>query len=56
MVSATQQTSRIRKRKARAAGSRRKREGRANGTPAFAIHVPGYDPKAADAPKSADKK
>jgi hypothetical protein len=56
MVSATQQTSRIRKRKSRAAGARRKRDARANGTPAFAIHVPGYDPKAPDALKSAAKK
>jgi hypothetical protein len=49
MVSSTQQYSRIRKRKAATAGKRNKREKRANGTPAFAIHPAGYNPKAADA-------
>jgi len=49
MVSLTQQYNRIRKRKSRRAGTRRKREMRANGTPAFPIHLEGYDPKAADA-------
>lgn len=49
MVSVTQQSSRIRKRKARRAGTRRKREMRAHGTPAFPIHPQGYDPKAPDA-------
>jgi hypothetical protein len=49
MVSATQQTFRIRRRKARTAGKVRKRHERANGTPAFPIHPAGYDPKAADA-------
>ncbi len=53
MVSATQQTQRIRGRKARRAGSRRKREERAQGTPAFAIHPQGYNPKAADAKPAA---
>jgi hypothetical protein len=52
MVSSTQQTSRIRKRKARSAGTRRKRTERTHGTPAFAIHPEGYDPKAADAKKT----
>jgi hypothetical protein len=49
MVSATQQSFRIRRRKARTAGTRRKRDERAHGTPAFAIHPVGYDAKAADA-------
>ncbi len=49
MVSATQQSSRIRRRKARTCGTRRKRFERAHGTPAFAIHPEGYDLKAADA-------
>jgi hypothetical protein len=49
MVSSTQQFTRIRKRKARKAGIRRKREMRASGTPAFPIHQAGYDQKAADA-------
>ena len=49
MVSATQQSFRIRRHKARTAGTRRKRFERAHGTPAFPIHQEGYDPKAADA-------
>jgi hypothetical protein len=49
MVSATQQSFRIRRHKARTCGTRRKRFERAHGTPAFAIHPAGYDPKAADA-------
>jgi hypothetical protein len=49
MVSATQQTQRIRARKARRAGTRRKRDERAHGTPAFPIHPEGYDSKAPDA-------
>jgi hypothetical protein len=49
MVSATQQSFRIRRRKARACGTQRKRDERAHGTPAFAIHPEGYDPQAADA-------
>ena len=49
MVSATQQTERIRARKARRAGTARKRATRAHGTPAFPIHQAGYDAKAADA-------
>ena len=56
MVSATQQTQRIRQRKARTAGSRRKRIERAHGTPKFPIQPEGYDPKAPDAPKAASKK
>ena len=54
MVSSTQQFSRIRKRKARRAGTRRKREMRAHGTPKFPIHLEGYDPKAPDAPRTAE--
>jgi len=49
MVSATQQSSRIRKRKTTTAGKRNKRTLRAIGTPKFAIHPEGYNPKAADA-------
>ena len=56
MVSATQQSERIRRRKARTAGTRRKRAERAHGTPAFPIHQEGYDAKAADALPSKDKK
>jgi hypothetical protein len=52
MVSSTQQYSRIRKRKATTNGKRNKRERRAMGTPAFAIHPEGYSPKAADAKPS----
>lgn len=53
MVSATQQTERIRGRKSRRIGSRRKRFERAHGTPAFPIHQEGYDAKAADAQPAA---
>lgn len=49
MVSATQQSSRIRRHKARTNGTKTKRKNRAHGTPAFPIHLEGYDPKAADA-------
>jgi hypothetical protein len=49
MVSSTQQTFRIRRRKARTAGTQNKRYNRAHGTPAFPIQPEGYDPKAADA-------
>jgi hypothetical protein len=49
MVSATQQTFRIRRRKARTAGTARKRDARAHGTPAFPIQPEGYNPAAADA-------
>lgn len=49
MVSATQQTERIRLRKSRSAGSRRKRLERSHGTPKFPIHPAGYDPTAPDA-------
>jgi hypothetical protein len=53
MVSATQQTQRIRKRKARRSGTTRKRTERAHGTPAFPIHPAGYDPSASDARREA---
>jgi hypothetical protein len=53
MVSATQQSSRIRRRKHRTAGKRRKREERAHGTPKFAIHPEGYTTTAADAKPAA---
>lgn len=53
MVSATQQTERIRKRKARRSGTDRKRQERAHGTPAFPIHPAGYDPSAPDARREA---
>ena len=55
MVSSSQQFERIRKRKATTNGKRNKRERRALGTPAFAIHPEGYDAKAADAKKPAAK-
>ncbi len=50
MVSSTQQHERIRKRKQTTSGKRNKRTRRKLGTPSFPVHVPGYDPKAADAP------
>ena len=49
MVSATQQSFRIRRHKARTAGTRRKRDERAHGTPRFAVHPEGYDSTAPDA-------
>lgn len=52
MVSSTQQHERIRKRKATTNGKRNKRERRANGTPAFAIHPEGYSTTAADSKKA----
>ena len=56
MVSATQQSSRIRKRKSTTNGKWNKRDRRANGTPAFAIQPEGYDVNAADAKKPAAPK
>lgn len=50
MVSATQQSSRIRKRKSRRGGTTNKRELRAHGTPKFPIHLDGYNSAAPDAP------
>jgi hypothetical protein len=56
MVSATQQTERIRRRKARRAGTVRKRHERAHGTPKFPIQPEGYDTSAADArPQAAEQ-
>lgn len=49
MVSSTQQFDRIRKRKATTNGKSNKRARRRLGTPAFAVHPEGYNPKAADA-------
>ncbi len=51
MVSSTQQHERIRKRKKTTQGKRNTRALRRLGTPSFPVHVEGYDPKAADAPK-----
>jgi hypothetical protein len=56
MVSSSQQFERIRKRKMTTNGKRNKRERRRLGTPAFSVHVEGYDPKAADAPRKAAEK
>jgi hypothetical protein len=53
MVSSTQQFERIRKRKMTTNGKRNKRERRRLGTPAFPVHVEGYDAKAPDAKKAA---
>jgi hypothetical protein len=53
MVSSSQQYERIRKRKMTTAGKRNKRDSRRLGTPAFPIHVEGYDAKAPDAKKPA---
>lgn len=55
MVSSTQQFTRIRKRKMTTNGKRNKRERRRLGTPAFSIHIEGYDASAADAKKPAQK-
>jgi hypothetical protein len=52
MVSATQQTSRIRARKAKKSGAATKRQNRKSGTPPFPVHPAGYDATAADAKKS----
>jgi len=49
MVSSTQQSQRIRKRKQTTNGKANKRARRAEGTPAFAVHPEGYDASAADA-------
>jgi len=53
MVSATQQTSRIRARKAKRNGAGSRRENKKNGTPAFPVHLEGYDPQAPDAKPAA---
>lgn len=54
MVSSTQQHERIRKRKMTTSGTRNKRDRRRIGTPAFPVHVEGYNPKAPDAKKPTD--
>ena len=54
MVSSSQQFERIRKRKMTTSGKRNKRERRALGTPVFPVHIEGYDPNAADAPRKTD--
>ena len=61
MVSATQQSFRIRRRKARKNGVKTKRYNRAHGTPKFPVHPEGYSAAAADAkpaaqPAAAEKK
>jgi hypothetical protein len=53
MVSATQQTGRIRRRKSTTNGKANKRARLITGTPAFAVHPAGYDPQAPDAKKPA---
>jgi hypothetical protein len=55
MVSATQQTSRIRARKAKKAGNDTKRTNRKSGTPPFPVHPAGYDASAPDAKPAAKK-
>jgi hypothetical protein len=52
MVSSTQQFERIRKRKQTTSGKRNKRERRALGTPAFAIHPEGYPANKPDSKKT----
>jgi hypothetical protein len=52
MVSSSQQFERIRKRKQTTNGKRNKRDRRRLGTPAFPVHVDGYDASAPDAKKS----
>ena len=49
MVSYTRQTTTRREIRAKGAGRAAKRARAKAGTPAFPIHPPGYDPKAADA-------
>lgn len=55
MVSSTQQTSRIRRRKSATNGKKGKAENRKNGTPPFPIHPEG-SPTAKPAAKAAPKK
>lgn len=52
MVSLTQKVRRIRRRKKATMGKRNKRERRRLGTPAFPIHLEGYDASAPDAKKT----
>lgn len=49
MVSSTQQTSRIRRRKQTTTGKAGKQSRRRLGTPAFPVHPAGYDANAPDA-------
>ena len=49
MVSPTQQTETIRRRKRTTSGKSNKRLSAKRGTPKFPIHPEGYDPKAPDA-------
>lgn len=55
MVSATQQTSRIRARKAKRNGAATKRQNRKAGTPPFPVHPAGYDASAPDAKPTPQK-
>ncbi len=55
MVSSTRQTERRRELKSNKYGRAKRRLRVREGTPAFSVHPPGYDPKAADAKKSAPK-
>ena len=55
MVSSTRQTERRRELKSNKFGRAQRRARVKAGTPAFPIHPPGYDPKAADAKKPAPK-
>jgi hypothetical protein len=54
MVSSTQQTSRIRRRKQTTNGRAGKAARRRLGTPAFPVHPPGYDANAPDARPASD--
>jgi hypothetical protein len=56
MVSSTQQSSRIRRRKAATNGKANKRARRKQGTPAFPIHLEGAPATAAKSALVADKK
>ena len=54
MVSSTQQTSRIRRRKQTTNGKAGKATRRRLGTPAFPVHPAGYDANAPDARRESD--
>jgi hypothetical protein len=56
MVSSTQQSSRIRRRKASTNGKANKRIRRRDATPAFPIHIEGVPAPAAEQKKTAAKK
>jgi hypothetical protein len=53
MVSRSQKTKRRRYNRDRDLGRARKRKANQAGTPAFPLHLEGYDPKAADAKPAA---